>query len=196
MANQHSRPSPDAVTDVPFYPSFTTASTEYAHTVYRDAVTDSEVDEYISNSESFDPESSRWLLPPGSVTKEALVKSLCKIIGSIVKRFVRDPPPGTERTVTSIHGARGNEVKDEDGYSPYPDLVIRASGPSFQDPLPPNGGGSSTAAYNISFSNIASFFTVNLDSEAGTVKHTMKEMEKYAKYVKLILLRKSKLTPL
>lgn len=183
MANQRSDSKPNTKNEMPAYSSFTTTSPEYAHELYRKVAEDSDIEEYLAESNVFNTETSRWAFCVGLGAKEALVKSVHNIVGSIVSRFVKTTQPGVSRRAVNVHGLRGNTARDEDGYSPYSDLVIRASGPSFEDPIPANDSGTTSGSRIISFSNVSSCVAIKLDSTRGTAEDDVKEMENCARCV-------------
>lgn len=164
------------------HPSFCTTNIEYVHDVYRSVAGDSEIEEYLATTEYFDTAAKQWAIPTEHTAEGNLVSSFCGILRSIVQRFVHPVQPGVQRTVINMHNAPGNIEKSNDGYVPCPNLVVQASGPSFEDPIVQND--TVKCGPNVAFCNVASYCAIKMGSEVGTPKENVREMESYARYVR------------
>ncbi|KAJ3529689.1 hypothetical protein NMY22_g8894 [Coprinellus aureogranulatus] len=160
---------------------FSTTSDTYAHEVYQDLLDDSKIHDFLDSSGSYDSKSEKWNLSQDTTT-EGLIRSVSKVVRSIMERFVKSARPEVKRTLVNMHNAKGNEEKNEDGYKHCPTLVVRATGPSFEDPAPAPSS-SSKARCSVAFSNVASYLSVKPDSEARSEKEDAQEMETYAREI-------------
>jgi hypothetical protein len=68
-----------------------------------------------------------------------------------------------------------------------PVLVVRAAGPSFE--IPKSLVSASQVSTRLGFSNMASYFSVKMESEIGSTKESVEEMSSYARCVSCILER-------
>ncbi|KAJ3504523.1 hypothetical protein NMY22_g17897 [Coprinellus aureogranulatus] len=161
--------------------SFCITSNTYAHEVYQDLLDDSEIQDFLGSSDCYDSISEKWNLAQDTTTEE-LIRSGCKAVRSIIERFVKSVRPEVKRTLVNMHNAKGNQEKNEDGYNYCPTLVVRATGPSFEDPAPAPSS-SSKGRCSVAFSNVASYLSVKPDSEAGSAKDDALEMEMYAREI-------------
>ncbi|TEB22085.1 hypothetical protein FA13DRAFT_1523568 [Coprinellus micaceus] len=165
-------------------PKFTTTSEGYPHEIYRDVLEEAVIEDFLRDSDAFDHKEKMWAFPQPLAATESVVVAVCRIARSIIKRFVVPTRSGVRRTVVNMIKAGGNEAVGEYGYRPCPVVVIQASGPSFEDPPPTSQEAATTSQQRqISFSNMASYFTVKLDSEVGTPRDILEEMKPYAKKI-------------
>ncbi|TEB19364.1 hypothetical protein FA13DRAFT_1744490 [Coprinellus micaceus] len=147
----------------------TTTTEEYAHSIYRRVAQDYEIESFLHQTDTFNPESRRWAIPP-SGTINGLVDAATQVLWTIVSRFVRSTGAGVTRTVTTLNPDSLPEAQknDQAGSAPSPIVVIRASGPSFEEPP------TTTVWPSKSFSN---------GPEMGSVKEVVQEMEPYARRI-------------
>ncbi|KAJ3504524.1 hypothetical protein NMY22_g17896 [Coprinellus aureogranulatus] len=157
-----SRPTGDSEDNTDHHSCFSTTSDAYAHDVYRSLLDDLEVRDFLESSSEYNSENEKWDIPQHATTQD-LVDSVCKVVRSIMERFVKPVRPEVKRTIVNMHHARGNDVKNEEGYYPCPALVVQATGPSFEDPTPT--------------------LAVKRDEELGSAKEDVKETEAYAKVI-------------
>ena len=175
----------DAKRDPSFdrHPAFTTTSDQYAHEIYHDTLHDSEIEEFLRTNDRFDSKNNKWSLPCPPTKTKKLVNAMCKVVRSVVRHFVKATDSRVTRRVVKMLGATGNDEKNGDGYYPCPPLVIGATGPSFADVVSTQASDSPESRRSITFSNMASYFTVKVDSEIGSVDENVRELKHYARYV-------------
>ncbi|KAJ3502214.1 hypothetical protein NMY22_g18664 [Coprinellus aureogranulatus] len=161
-SKRSSRPTADSEDNTDHHSCFSTTSDAYAHDVYRSLLDDLEVRDFLESSSDYNSENEKWDIPQHATTQD-LVDSVCKVVRSIMEQFVKPVRPEVKRTIVNMYQARGNDVKNEEGYYPCPALVVQATGPSFEEPTPT--------------------LAVKRDEELGSAKEDVKETEAYAKVI-------------
>ena len=164
------------------FPPFTTTSDTYVHRLYSDAFEDHDVDSFLEETCVYSSSTSEWTLPMAPTTAESLVDSFCNIIASIVQRFVKPAEVGVERAAKNTQGTPEYGSIDEKGRPSYPPIVVHATGPSFPNPERVESRSSASQPL-VGYSQIATFFSVRLESEVVSDEREVDEMETYARYV-------------
>ena len=166
------------------YPRYTTTNETYAHGLYHEILAEDEVQAFLEEmGSSYSNEKKRWAIPESPPNRECLVDALYSVLRSIFERFVKPSEPEVERHIFNIQDYPQFEKKDKNGYAICPVLVVPAVGPSFD--LPPalhSVPSAQLAVVNLGYSCMATYFTVKLDSNQGTVEEQVDEMETYARY--------------
>ena len=162
-------------------PSYTTTSDAYAHELYQDVGQPQEVEPFLHGAECYSVPQGRWATPSASTTPETLVNSIFNIIRSIVGRFTGSKEPGVEREVLNTFSSPKCSGIDSRGYRAYPTLLVCAAGPSFE--VPPSLDPLDPSPYDLGFSNIATYFSVQPESETRSEEEIVDEMESYARCV-------------
>ncbi|KAJ2925072.1 hypothetical protein H1R20_g12021, partial [Candolleomyces eurysporus] len=123
--------------------------------LYLDTATPAAIDKFLKDSGEY--ENGRWTRIPETLrTLSKLNESLCKVVNSILDRFLPSRSD-TSRVAVYAHAHQFKaEVIEGSQYYCSPDVVVKASGPSFSLPK-----GSS-----LGFSNIATCFNTRWDNEA------------------------------
>ena len=169
-------------------PGGTTTTTEaYAHGLYRGLVEDTDIETFLWETDAYDSAQATWSIPLVPKTTEGLIGAMYGALQSIVGRFVRSFQPGIEREVCDTQDLPTCQGSNADGYRVCPALFVRAAGPSFEipEPLASEGEMSST----LGFSNMATYFSVKMESELGSKEECVEEMSSYARCVSCILER-------
>jgi hypothetical protein len=139
-----------------------------------------------------------WSIPEFPASTLDVVGPLSEILPTIVAFFVKPSHPGVVREVCTTMGAAAAEEDNDDGYRTLPFLVLKASGPSFQMPVPDEDGyeepGDEEAA-DIGFSNIATCFLVNTEPKSGEEEGEMEIMEELASYSRCVSCSRSPASP-
>ncbi|KAJ3501168.1 hypothetical protein NMY22_g19018 [Coprinellus aureogranulatus] len=116
----------------------------------------------------FDPEAQRWCIPENPTSEYELYEYFIKIFSAILDEFVVPPGTGVEREIMNTHDERFSHVEPKQKTAP--DLVVRATGPSFETPS--NGAA-------VGYPNIATAIEVKLDSDLNKTVH----LEQMASYI-------------
>ncbi|TEB28385.1 hypothetical protein FA13DRAFT_806784 [Coprinellus micaceus] len=165
-------------------PRFTTTTDAYAHDIYRDAVEDHAIHEFLNEVADFSSSQRRWSTPELATSNENLLGAVSRIFSAIVQRFAGPTVPGVERNVVSSSEIRPvDQGGDAESRNP-PTLLVRAAGPSFQVPSAAESTlGTAASVGTIGYTNIASFSIVKLESEIGTALENLEEAEVHARRI-------------
>ncbi|TEB19358.1 hypothetical protein FA13DRAFT_1697927 [Coprinellus micaceus] len=163
---------------------FTRTSEAYAQELYSEVLDNEEIDAFLDEPTANGSRRKNWTAPHAPAPAEDLVRSLYKMLSSIVKRFAFSPKPGVQRKVVDTRKFEGSDEVNAEGYRNCPILVVRAAGPSFQFPASPERGAPSMErTETLGFTNMATYFSVKLDGVVGSEDEIMDEMENYARQV-------------
>lgn len=166
-------------------PSFTTTSEAYARNLYHGVAESEDIDAFLEEETAYDVNQKSWSSLSAVARKDDLLNCVFKIVSSIVRRFVKPTEPAVKRDVVSCGQLSVCEDKKaEKASQDFPSIAVQAAGPSFEipsmrDSKPPSKDFPATLGY----SNMAFYIAVKLQSELGTVKENVDEMEAYARYV-------------
>jgi hypothetical protein len=120
----------------------------------------SEIEKYLHGHHEY--RHGRWTkIPEAPKAVSELHAPLCQVINSITQHLVPAGPSSTREFTIS-------QLEEE----ATPDLVIRATGPSFSTPTPSSTG----------FSNVAACISVRLDSESDEIWRHLAQLKDWAKY--------------
>ena len=180
MSSTSTKPeTPDE--DFPELPTFTATSDTYAHELYRDVVDDSEIQDFLEETNTYNSSQKKWSTPEAPTKADGLIHSVYSILSSIVQCFVKITERGVERVLDNTYGIPECEAINEKGYRVCPLLVIQATGPSFQ--IPKASATNSAPSRWVEPSQMTTFISVKLESDAGSVEELVDEMTTYARYV-------------
>ncbi|RXW19649.1 hypothetical protein EST38_g6200 [Candolleomyces aberdarensis] len=145
---------------------------DWESSLYLDVAAPQEIEKFLESSGEY--ENGRWVRLPGAprIASE-LNEPLCKLINSILEHLL--PSNGsTSRVAVDTH-AHHFQAENIQGTHRRcsPDIVVKASGPSF---LCPKGS-------SLGFSNIATCFDTRLDDEAEDYTRHLAYSTAYAKYM-------------
>ncbi|KAJ3533032.1 hypothetical protein NMY22_g7501 [Coprinellus aureogranulatus] len=166
------------------YPRFTTTSSDYVHSLYQETAGEGETEEVLKEMGTYDTTETRWSIPTAPAKTEELVNAVFKVLSSIVRRFVKPATPGVEREVVNTQDVPTCQGKNGKGYRTCPLIMVRAAGPSFEAPKPRRlEEASQEQSTSIGFGGMATYFSVKLESELGSEKEELEEMECYARRI-------------
>ncbi|KAJ3522456.1 hypothetical protein NMY22_g11880 [Coprinellus aureogranulatus] len=172
-------PKLSASTDTP---RFTTTSSDYVHSLYRETAEEEEIGGFLKESDTYDTVETRWSIPAAPTKTEELVNAVFKVLSSVVRRFVKPARLGVEREVVNTQDIPTCQGKNDRGYRLCPVVVVRAAGPSFEAPNPRRTEEASQEQSTlIGFGRMATYFSVKLEPELGSEKEELEEMEYYAR---------------
>ncbi|KAJ3540250.1 hypothetical protein NMY22_g4372 [Coprinellus aureogranulatus] len=173
----HSVPSPN--------PVFSVTSGTYAHGLYSDVIEERDIDAFLSNSDVYLSMDTRWDLPESPSSADDVLRAAFPLLSSIVQEFAKASSPGIARKLVNTRDVPQCNVENSQGYRISPVLLVYATGPSFEAPRSRDSStgrsGLRTKPSTIGFSNMATYFSVKLDSELGSDKDILEEMASYAK---------------
>ncbi|TEB19359.1 hypothetical protein FA13DRAFT_1802338 [Coprinellus micaceus] len=110
-----------------------------------------------------------WNVPQDPPKENLLYEPFEAVLNSILEKFVKPHcGPGVSRRVIDTHGAK---VRHGDGHFTSPDLLVRATGASFDAPLT-----------NFGYGDVATFFELKLDGQLDEPIH-IHQMVVYARQV-------------
>lgn len=152
--------------------SISEASDAFATSLYAGVATDTEIEAFLKASPLYNR--SRWVLPRNLKKESQLYDPLAEIVSSILREFGLSD---TSRWVQDSHAAHLQHHEDKSGTPDYssPDLVILASGPSF-DATPPVSSG-----YAGTYGDVAACLEVKLDRARGSVNENVQQLGIYAR---------------
>ncbi|KAJ2925062.1 hypothetical protein H1R20_g12048, partial [Candolleomyces eurysporus] len=144
----------------------------WASSLYVDVATPQDVEKFLSDSGEY--ENGRWTrLPESPTVASELKEPLCELINRILEHLL---PSNTQASRLAVD-AHANDFKAEavngTRHRASPNIVVKASGPSFSLPR-----GSS-----LGFSNITTGFDTKLDIQAEDYSHNLAYLTAYAKYM-------------
>jgi hypothetical protein len=114
-----------------------------------------------------------WNVPQDPPKENLLYEPFEAVLNSILEKFVKPHcGPGVSRRVIDTHGAK---VRHGDGHFTSPDLLVRATGASFDAPLT-----------NFGYGDVATFFELKLDGQLDEPIH-IHQMVVYARCVLILL---------
>ena len=152
----------------------------FAHSLYHDLASDSAIDGFLKKSRVFCSTERRWKLPQ-SYTKlidDNFYTPFHNVISSVVRHFWRDAFAGKTRQVLDTHDTDLRHCEqDPSSHSSRPSLVVRAEGPSFQQPTTAPGAKPS----KVGFSNIASCFEIQVDGDELPAAEQLVRVSIYAR---------------
>ncbi|RXW20944.1 hypothetical protein EST38_g4926 [Candolleomyces aberdarensis] len=142
-------------TDIP------TCSAEHVRSLYLNEVTDDEITKFLNETSFYN--NGRWTLPPSEDLKEVdLYAPYVNIANDIVTR-IRGPRANSRRIAVDSHATQlAHEEEEQTTAYSSPDIVIKATGSSFQIPQTVK-----RKAGDLGFSNIASCFDGKVDGNVG-----------------------------
>jgi hypothetical protein len=127
----------------------------------------SDIEKYLHGHHEY--RHGRWTkIPEAPTAVSELHAPLCQVINSIAQHLVPVEPSSTRETTIS--------QLEEDA---TPDIVIRATGPSFSTPTPSSTG----------FSNVAACISVKLDSESDKIWSHLAQLKDWAKYAESLFIQ-------
>jgi hypothetical protein len=141
-------------------------SSLWVESLHQDVSTPAAIKEYLDGDHEY--RDGRWIgIPetPSAVTD--LHDPTQRIINSIIKRLGQSQGLDAREAVICQLTHKG---EDESEQPTLPGIIIRATGPSFSSP----------AGSHVGFSNVASYFGVELDSQAREIWSHLVQMTKYA----------------
>ena len=143
------------------------ASSLWLESLYQDISTASAINEYLAGDNEYC--NGRWTRIPENPSAVTDLHDLHRhIITSIIERLGRSQGSDAREAVICQLIEKG---EDEGEHSAPPGIIIRATGPSFSSP----------AGSQLGFSNVASYFGVDLNSQSREVWTHLVPMSKYAK---------------
>jgi phosphotransferase system glucose/maltose/N-acetylglucosamine-specific IIC component len=142
----------------------------WANSLYLNLAPESAINHFLGLSGEYND--GKWARLPRTPTRKSWVlrESLCGIIASIIQHFT---PKATHATRIAVE-ARANsfycESTESSTMSSFPEIVIKASGPSFSTPK----------MASLGFSNVAACVSVIVKG-SPTESHQVARMAGYAK---------------
>ncbi|KAJ2914322.1 hypothetical protein MD484_g6094, partial [Candolleomyces efflorescens] len=157
-------------------------ASSFASSLYRDLASDEEIEVFLRETEVYDWENKRWLLPESikGLKENELQKPLVKLLNAVLAHFWSQEFALGLRKVIDTHTTPlpHKEVVETD-YKSRPDCSVKAEGPSFQLPH-------METTENIGYSNMASFFEFKVEAKRlGFVK----ELLQVAAYVRQMFIQ-------
>ncbi|TEB14750.1 hypothetical protein FA13DRAFT_1721436 [Coprinellus micaceus] len=153
-------------------PRFTTTTDAYAHDIYRDAVEDHAIHEFLNEVADFSSSQRRWSTPELATSNENLLGAVSRIFSAIVQRFA---------------GLRYQGSNEMSSVPAKYDRWIKEATPSRATLLPFSAAestlGTAASVGTIGYTNIASFSIVKLESEIGTALENLEEAEVHARRI-------------
>lgn len=135
-------------------------SPSYVASQYLDLATDLAIENYLGTSSLYDCDRCEWVDLPSLERERDVRARFVEIIGSIIRGLGKSPVDGS--TVREVHNTGFREFSHIGAYpvdhGTSPAVVIRATGPSFEDPA----AHTSHTAHDVrmGYSNVSSCFEV------------------------------------
>ena len=154
----------------------------FAHSLYRDLVSDSAIDGFLKKSRLYSLTQRRWKLPRSysKILDSDTYAPMRNVIFSILKQFWPEAVAQGLRRVVDTHAARILHDVESPNHSSRPTISIVAQGPSFELPPPPTDRSSPA---DIGFSNIATCIDVQDEHEGMPIDEQLARAAIYARYV-------------
>lgn len=131
----------------------------YVFSQYRDLASDQDIQDFLDSEPLWDSRKKEWITVAKAASLEALRASVMSVVQAIIARLGRrGSDTFAKRTVSSSCGKPLPHLE----YYPTkegscPPLVIKAIGPSFEDPLAHTGD-------SLAYTNVASYLNI-IDNE-------------------------------
>ncbi|KAJ3507186.1 hypothetical protein NMY22_g17006 [Coprinellus aureogranulatus] len=134
-------------------------------------VTRTQIDAYINSGANgfYGTTQKRWQLPRKPSKESKIYEKMVEVINDILDNCMTCPP-GVEREAVDTHSVRFHHKEDK--YT-SPDIVILATGPSFERPEHAGMG----------YSNIATYFDVKRECDMGGTEAHIIQLSIYARQV-------------
>lgn len=107
----------------------------------------------------FDPQTERFILPENPSDEAELYDYVVAIISAIIGEFVAPQGATAERQIMDVHNVKLSHIEGK--HKTSPDLVVRATGSSFETP----------SIGIVGYSNMATFIDVKLDEDITRKAH-------------------------
>ncbi|RXW14928.1 hypothetical protein EST38_g10920 [Candolleomyces aberdarensis] len=148
------------------------SNSDWAGSLYAELVSESALETYLQKSEVY--EGRRWInIPEDPSHRSELNEPLCRVINSVVQHFGPRKKKASREAVSVSANSFKFEPIGSTKHSSSPDIVVKASGPSFS---PPKGA-------RLGFSNVAACIDTRLEEDANNVLNHLSEMAIYAKHM-------------
>lgn len=138
-----------------------TYSADYAASQYMDIATDEEIDLFLKSTPLYDNDAREWTHLVDLEAECDIYARIHHIIQTVVSSLGRvSSEEGVSREVVATNYRRLAHVEQRDmGDASTPAIVVKATGPSFEDPVHDEQGDATPLGYT----NIASCFHVRLE---------------------------------
>ncbi|KAJ2916708.1 hypothetical protein MD484_g3714, partial [Candolleomyces efflorescens] len=147
------------------------ADKNWAHSLYMKTTTPEAIERFLNRSGDY--KNGRWVgIPQAPSTAIALRQPLCGLINAILG-CLASGTAGTRTAVNSRVNRFEGPTIEGTKHCCTPDIVVKASGPSFSLPK----------SSQLGFSNVATCFDVKLDEEADSYTHHLPYHAAYAKHI-------------
>ncbi|KAJ2911553.1 hypothetical protein MD484_g8860, partial [Candolleomyces efflorescens] len=152
----------------------------FAHSLYRNLVSDSAIDGFLKKSRLYSLTQRRWKLPRSysKILDNDTYAPMRNVIFSILKQFWPEEVAQGLRRVVDTHAARILHDVESPNHSSRPTISIVAQGPSFELPPPPTDRSSPA---DIGFSNIATCIDVQDEDEGMPIDEQLARAAIYAR---------------
>lgn len=107
----------------------------YVHTQYQALATDDEIAAFLEAEPLWDSAAMEWTTVAKAPNLEKLRASVCDVINSIISTMGKAPDDGfvTREAHTTLHHPLAHRERNEWLRGGNPAIVVRATGPSFED---------------------------------------------------------------
>ncbi|KAF5340993.1 hypothetical protein D9611_006074 [Ephemerocybe angulata] len=157
---------------------------EYLHTLYNTPELNDSISDFLRDSPLYDSANNHWAEVPDSVDDEkVLYAPYIKIIQAILDGPGQSNANGSTASRIAVDTHKTNLVHYDMETQTKPDIVIKATGPSFQEPIPLSKQDPASGMVHIGWCNIACVFDVKRNSPDGGPKAQLGQIANYNRQV-------------
>lgn len=158
------------------------ASGQWVPSLYHKVVSVKDAKAYLKRTTcgyrySADGKSGRWHSIPQTPKKEREIHDpMVILVRRIVEHFSKSSAEGVTRTVVDTSFGRGSVFRHDNHHLTYPDISIRATGPSFEVP-----GSDITGT---GYTNVASILEIKMECGEAAMKEFLLQVASYCRSVR------------